>query len=128
MSSVIRKWLVPLGAVIALLLIIAWMAGSFRTKVEPGLQTLESSPGEEPFAAIRKDVLVTEPVPASIGARQATTVSSRILAGITKIAVRAKTDVARSARVARQERRGHSTRNNVTVRTDATGKTSTLTL
>ena len=89
MSSVIRKWLVPLVAVIALLLIIAWMAGSFRTKVEPGLLTLESSPGEEPFAAIRRDVLITEPVPASIGARQATTISSRILARITKIAVRA---------------------------------------
>jgi len=81
--------LVPLVAVIALLLIIAWMAGSFRTKVEPGLQILESSPGEEPFAAIRKDVQVTEPVPAGIGARQATTISSRILARITKIAVRA---------------------------------------
>ena len=46
MNSVIRNWLVPLIAVIALLLIIAWMAGSFRTKVEPGLQTFEASPGD----------------------------------------------------------------------------------
>jgi RND family efflux transporter MFP subunit len=89
MNSVIRNWLVPLIAVIALLLIIAWMAGSFRTKVEPGLQTFEASPGEEPFAAVRSDVLLTEPVPASIGARQATTISSRVLARITDITVRA---------------------------------------
>lgn len=81
--------MVPLIAVIALLLIIAWMAGSFRTKVEPGLQTFEASPGEEPFAAVRSDVLLTEPVPASIGARQATTISSRVLARITDITVRA---------------------------------------
>lgn len=81
--------MVPLIAVIALLLIIAWMAGSFRTKVEPGLQSFEASPGAEPFAAVRRDVLLTEPVPASIGARQATTISSRILARITDITVRA---------------------------------------
>ena len=81
--------MVPLIAVIALLLIIAWMAGSFRTKVEPGLQTFEASPGEEPFAAVRSDVLLTAPVPASIGARQATTISSRVLARITDITVRA---------------------------------------
>ena len=89
MSTILRKWLLPIFAVVVLLLIIAWMAGSFRAKIEPGLQPLEATAGKEPFAAVRQDVLVTEPVPANIGARQATTISSRTLARITNIAVRA---------------------------------------
>lgn len=104
MSSLFRKWLLPLFAVIMLLLIIAWMAGSFRTRIEPGLQTLESVAGEEPFAVIRKEVQVTEPVPASIGARQATTISSRTLARITNMAVRAGDTVVRGQLLLELER------------------------
>jgi membrane fusion protein (multidrug efflux system) len=89
MISVLKRWLTPLLAVIALLLIIAWMAGSFRDKIEPGLQTSESMVNKDHFVVARVDVLISEPVPANIGARQATTISSRSLARITQIAVRA---------------------------------------
>ncbi len=89
MTSVLKKWLIPLLAVALLLLIIAWMAGSFRDRIEPGLQVPEPIVSEDVFAALKVDVLVTEPVPANIGARQATTISSRTLARITHIAVRA---------------------------------------
>ena len=83
------KWLMPIVAVVLLLLIIAWMAGSFSDKVEPGLTVLESAESRDPITVIREDIMVTEPVPASIGARQATTISSRTLARITRITVRA---------------------------------------
>jgi multidrug efflux pump subunit AcrA (membrane-fusion protein) len=89
MTSIHRKWLLPLAAIIALLLIIAWMAGSFREKIEPGLQALQSPGAGEPWIVQIVEVPVTEPVPASIGARQATTISSRTLARITHVTVRA---------------------------------------
>jgi membrane fusion protein (multidrug efflux system) len=89
MSKTLKIWLIPLIAVILLLLIIAWMTGSFRQQIEPGLQLQESESGLEPFVAQRVDLLATEPVPANIGARQATTISSRTLARITKLEVRA---------------------------------------
>ena len=86
-----QKWLAPLLAVLALLLVIAWMAGAFRDQVAPGT----AAPG--PAGPVPADALAvervrraaTEPVPATIGARQATTISSRIIARITAIAVRA---------------------------------------
>ena len=104
MSSVFRKWLVPTIAIVVLLLIIAWMAGSFQSRIEPGLQTLEPMAGAEPFAAIRMDVPVTEPVPANIGARQATTISSRTLARITNMTVRAGDTVSRGQLLLELER------------------------
>lgn len=89
MTSIYRKGLLPLGTIIALLLIIAWMAGSFRARIEPGLQALEATGTGASWTVQRIEVPVTEPVPASIGARQATTISSRTLARITRITVRA---------------------------------------
>lgn len=84
-----KKWMLPLVAVATLLLIIAWMAGSFRNRIEPGLAPHESVAATDAVTVLREDVLVTEPVPASVGARQATTISSRTLARITNITVRA---------------------------------------
>ena len=89
MTSALKKWLIPLAAIGSLLLIIAWMAGSFRTKIEPGLQALENHSSDDLYSVVRTDVLITEPVPANIGARQATTISSRILSRITSFNVRA---------------------------------------
>jgi RND family efflux transporter MFP subunit len=84
-----KAWFLPILAVVMLLLIIAWMAGSFRDKVEPGLSALSHGETDSSVAVVRQDVAVVEPVPASIGARQATTISSRTLARITNITVRA---------------------------------------
>jgi RND family efflux transporter MFP subunit len=83
------KWLMPLVAVVLLLLIIAWMAGSFDDKIAPGLSASDPSVVVDPVTLVREDIQVSEPVPASIGARQATTISSRTLARITRINVRA---------------------------------------
>ena len=87
--SMIKIWIVPIIAVAALLLIIAWMAGAFREKIEPGISLPVPGESASAVAVLREDIVVTEPVPASIGARQATTISSRTLARITQIAVRA---------------------------------------
>ena len=38
MTTVLRKLLLPLGALLVLLLLIYWMAGGFRDQVEPGLE------------------------------------------------------------------------------------------
>ena len=84
-----KKWILPIVAVAALLLIIAWMAGAFREKIEPGLTLLEPESSDRAIAVLSEDIQVTEPVPAAIGARQATTISSRTLARITNITVRA---------------------------------------
>lgn len=88
-----KKWLIPITAIALLLVIIAWMAGAFRDRIEPGLG--ESIPGEtdNAVAVLREDAVVTESVPASIGARQATTISSRTMARITGITVRAGDEV-----------------------------------
>ena len=84
-----KKWFIPLAAIVLLLVIIAWMAGSFRDKIDPGLSAMAESPVEGAVPVLRETLLVTESVPASIGAREATTISSRTLARITRISVRA---------------------------------------
>jgi len=91
MTSSFRKWLLPLVAILVLLLIIAWMAGTFRSKVEPTVLppgAVTALP-DDAFTVQEVEVMTTEPVPATIGARQATTISSRIIARITRILVRA---------------------------------------
>ena len=99
-----KKWIIPLAAVAALLLIIAWMAGAFRDKVAPGLEPLERATAGDPVTVTREDVVVHEAVPASIGARQATTISSRTLARITDISVRAGDTVAKGQILVELER------------------------
>jgi membrane fusion protein (multidrug efflux system) len=91
MTPVTKKWLLPLFAILALLLIIAWMAGSFHHKVAPGTVAGEaaSAMSADAFKVEAVEVDTTEPVPATVGARQATTISSRIIARITRILVRA---------------------------------------
>ncbi len=90
MNALVKRWLIPLAAVAALLLIIAWMAGSFHHKVAPGRSapSQAAAPGPTHIVAPAR-VAVSEPVPATIGARQTTTISSRIIARITRIEVRA---------------------------------------
>lgn len=104
------KWLLPILAVAALLLIIAWMAGSFRDKIQPGLAELQTPDAGGAIAATREEITITEPVPASIGARQATTISSRTLARITNIAVRAGDTVKQGQLLLELERSGPESR------------------
>jgi len=85
----IKKWLLPATTIVVLLIVIAWMAGSFHSKIEPGLTTPKATQALDTITVHREIIQLTEPVPAGVGARQATTISSRTLARITNILVRA---------------------------------------
>ncbi len=88
-TSLLKKGLVPVIAILGLVLVVAWMAGSFRDQIEPGL---EPNPAHELTNALPVDIErieTFEPVPASIAARQTTIISSRVLARITDILVNA---------------------------------------
>ena len=73
---------------VGLLLVIAWMADLFEDRIEPGV--IESSPAsaEQGIPAQLQPVAVTESVPGTIVAREATDISSRMMARIESIAVR----------------------------------------
>lgn len=103
-GSRLKKWLLPILAVALLLLIIAWMAGSFSDRIEPDRALPESDESGEAVAVVLEEIMVTEPVPASIGARQATTISSRTLARITDITVRAGDSVSKGQLLLELER------------------------
>jgi hypothetical protein len=72
MNLALKKFLVPIGAVLALLLMIAWMAGMFHAKVAPGVLPAATQPGVPAgaFTVESSEVAATEAVPATIGARQ----------------------------------------------------------
>jgi len=94
-SIVMKKVLVPLLSVVVLLLLIAWMAGLFVDKIEPGSNTIAQANHGEPVAARITDVDRFEKVPASVEAAQATLISSRLMARIVAVNVRAGDTVSR---------------------------------
>lgn len=106
MIHALKKWLLPLFALLALLLMIGWMAGMFHPKVEPGLVpgAAQSEIPAGAFTVEKVAVDATEPVPATIGARQATTISSRIIARITRVLVRAGDSVSKGQLLLELER------------------------
>ncbi len=81
--------LVPVAAVVLLVVLIALMAGYFTHKIEPGLGELPPADMSDLAAVVSRSLPVTEPVPASVEAKEATIISSRLLARITAINVRA---------------------------------------
>lgn len=91
MNPALKKWLLAVLAVVLLVLMMVWMAGVFHPKVRPGDRTMpgQQAVGANAFVVEQVSVAATEPVPATIGARQATTISSRVLARITRVLVRA---------------------------------------
>lgn len=84
-----KKLLLPVVAVIALLLMVAVMAGYFRDKIEPGLAGHTGVDTSQAMLVQRERGAYTEPVPASVEAKETTIISSRLLARITAIHVRA---------------------------------------
>ena len=90
-----KKFLLPLLAIVALLVMIAWMAGVFVDKIEPGINTEESIVAPDAVAVEATEVTIIENVPASIEAAQATLISSRLLARIVAVEVRAGDTVSR---------------------------------
>ena len=61
-----KKIILPLLAIAALLLMIAWMAGLFVEKIPPGINTIVQANTGEPIAVTVSDVLIIENVPASV--------------------------------------------------------------
>lgn len=93
MKLPLSRFALPLLAVVALLLMVAWMSGAFTEKMPPGTVSAQSYDGAGAIAVQQRVQQVYESVPASIEAKQATTISSRILARIEKIHVRAGDEV-----------------------------------
>ena len=84
-----KKLLLPAAAIIGLLLLVAQMAGYFDDQIGPGLVPPAAI---DDSAAVTVELVrgdVSESLPASVEAREATIISSRLLAQITRIQVRA---------------------------------------
>jgi RND family efflux transporter MFP subunit len=89
-----KKVLIPMLALIILLLMVAWLAGSFNSKVLPGFEKASSeSVNATTFTVKSSTERVFESIAASITAKQATIISSRLLARINKINVRSGDNV-----------------------------------
>jgi RND family efflux transporter MFP subunit len=89
MQSSFSKIALPVVAIGFLLLIIAWVAGVFTDKLAPGNTPLPAPENTDTYTVVNQEQALFEWVPASIEAKQATIISSRILARIEKIHVRA---------------------------------------
>ena len=90
-----KKIILPLLAIIILLLMIAWMAGLFVEKIPPGVNTIKQTSADQAVAVVAADVTIIEKVPASVEATQATLISSRLMARIISVKVRAGDSVSR---------------------------------
>ncbi|MBU3002779.1 efflux RND transporter periplasmic adaptor subunit [Paraglaciecola arctica] len=84
-----KKWGIPLITVVGLLLVVAWMAGVFSSRVAPGLLERSSNSTVESYSVMLSSKPNIESIPAGIKAREATLVSSQILSRIKNIHVRA---------------------------------------
>ena len=99
-SAVLSKIMLPVVTLIALFVSVAWFAGVFNEKVAPGVITTEKNTTER--IELSDDKLYTvktekftlyEPVSASVTAKQASIISSRLLARIDSINVRSGDNV-----------------------------------
>ncbi len=85
----ILQWAPAVAATAVLVLLVAWMAGVFDNRLAPGLKPRSDQAQQPAFRVVEELVAVTEPVPGSVEAKQATLVASRIIARIERILVRA---------------------------------------
>ena len=89
----INKWAIPVFTVVGLLVVVAWMAGVFTSQVAPGLLTRKADQMLNSYTVKYTTKPILESIPAGIKAREATLLSSQILARIKKIHVRAGDNV-----------------------------------
>ena len=92
-KGTLQKLLTPVTALTILLLIVAWLAGSFDKKVTPSLNkdkvsSISAFNKNSSYKVVASTDAIFEPVAASVEAKQATIISSRILARIDTIQVR----------------------------------------
>jgi len=91
-KSMAKKVIIPIIALTILLLMVVWLSGAFDDKVTPALNEKNNSPQtnqQNIYTVIANAKAIYEPVAASVEAKQATIISSRILARIDKINSRA---------------------------------------
>ena len=89
----INKWAIPVFTVVGLLVVVAWMAGVFTSQVVPGLLERPADKALNTFSVKYITRPIIESIPAGIKAREATLLSSQILARIKNIHVRAGDNV-----------------------------------
>lgn len=89
MNKVQHKLILSVVALLVLILLMAWMAGFFTRKIAPGLDAPSAIDTSDAVTVMAQEAPFTESVPASIEAKETTIISSRLLARITSIAVRA---------------------------------------
>ncbi|MFT7185974.1 MAG: membrane fusion protein (multidrug efflux system) [Pseudohongiellaceae bacterium] len=89
MKYSVSKIALPVVTVLGLLLVVAWISGALTEKILPGSKPFAVVKNQDVFSVIKREQQVYESVPAGIEARQSTVISSRILARIEKIHVRA---------------------------------------
>tara|TARA_R110002110_G_scaffold406421_1_gene626288 strand:+ start:90563 stop:91627 length:1065 start_codon:yes stop_codon:yes gene_type:complete len=91
MKRFAKALLLPVTGILALLLVVGWMAGMFSDKLKPGSTSQAAAPVKsgDVIIARQREQPQFESVPASVEAKQATVISSRILARIERIHVRA---------------------------------------
>ncbi|TLU67727.1 efflux RND transporter periplasmic adaptor subunit [Thalassotalea litorea] len=87
--NLMKKIVAPLLAIGALLLAIAWLAGTFNDQVAPDELTPPAQTYRSPYQVKLQQLDDFETFPAALQARDATLVSSRILSRIETINVRA---------------------------------------
>lgn len=90
MNIVKHKWFAPVVSLVGLFFVLALFAGTFDDKIEPGLgtQTGEAS-YQNPYTVVAEAHSEQEMVPGSIRAKENTRVSSRLLARVERVMVRA---------------------------------------
>jgi RND family efflux transporter MFP subunit len=88
----LKKLILPVLAIVLLLILVLLMAGVFSEKIEPGTSKAVMNKANlkehESFVVTVENTLGLEAVAASINAKQATLISSRLLARIMQIHVR----------------------------------------
>lgn len=89
----LRIWGLAALAIVALVIMVLWMAGVFEEQIAPGLQPAAVD-DDVAWTVQMQTLAVLEPVTGSVEAKQATLVSSRTLARIEQIHVRAGDRVA----------------------------------
>jgi len=107
----IIKWFAGIGA---LILIVAFLAGIFTPKIQPGAKPEQPTTEAPKFSGEAEVVKSAEPtvekVPGTLSALRDSTISSRITAGISEIAVRAGDSISQGQALVRLDARDLSAR------------------
>lgn len=90
-----RAWLAVVAALAVLMLLVAWMAGLFERRLAPGLAPAGEVSLDNAREVVTEELELQEPVSGSVEAKQATIISSRTLARIERVHVRAGDSVQR---------------------------------